>query len=748
MSPWRHRTRVATAVLAAALGQAPIDAAYGLIALASLGIGNAAMALALLGSVLANIVACLRGEGRLVGGPRPVTALLTAGLVATLASLPQLQRADGSVNPATIVLLASVGLVAAAGLQMLFGALRAGSLVKFTPHPVRQGLTTGVALLLILTGVPVMLGSAFGVGWSGLVDLRSLPAASWLVALVAMIAMLQAQRMSPRAPAVPIGLLCAALVQALLAQFLPPTAFGPALGVPQLPWDAFANWPTVLHDATSFASSASLRSAVQLAWILAAFALATAVLLTLDTLLSASVVDGRFGLSRNGNRELRAQAWSNMAAALVGGQASAPALARSLMLVAPIPAVRHAVSLYGAALLGLLLLAPALFAALPLCAVGSVIVVQGWKLLDKSLWRTPLDHLLRRGAHGEFDDTQQRLSFEHWVVLSTVVAVSLVWGLSPAVLFGAVLSMLLFVRANARDILRRSTSGDRRHSLKVRTPLVQATLRAQGSRIAILELQGALFFGTADQLRGHLRPLLPHAQTVILDLRHLHEIDGTGARILLEAADDLARGGALLMVSEWAAGDRRRRVVDALMASDGGSLSFADYTDEALERAEDRLLASLPGATLAPPEGHALSLAETLLGQGLDEHELALLAAETTCVEVPLGEALFRAGDPGDAIYVSLQGEIGIYLAGHRRRLASFAPGVMVGEMAVLEKQLRSADAIAETRVVALRLSGEAFERLRMRQPALAAKLMHNISLYLSGRLRGLTTELADWLGR
>lgn len=115
---------------------------------------------------------------------------------------------------------------------------------------------------------------------------------------------------------------------------------------------------------------------------------------------------------------------------------------------------------------------------------------------------------------------------------------------------------------------------------------------------------------------------------------------------------------------------------------------------------------------------------------------------------VPRGACLFRAGDPGDAIYVSIEGEIGVHLAGSARRLASFAPGVMVGEMSVLEAQRRSADAVAETDLVVLRLSAEAFERLRGAHPMLAAKLLHNISLYLAGRLRGLTAELAAWVER
>ena len=115
---------------------------------------------------------------------------------------------------------------------------------------------------------------------------------------------------------------------------------------------------------------------------------------------------------------------------------------------------------------------------------------------------------------------------------------------------------------------------------------------------------------------------------------------------------------------------------------------------------------------------------------------------------MPRGAWLFRAGEPGDAIFVSIEGEIGVRLAGSTRRLASFAPGVMVGEMAVLEGHRRSADAIAETDLMVLRLSAEAFEHLRATHPALAAKLLHNISLYLAGRLRGLTADLAAWVGR
>jgi SulP family sulfate permease len=739
---WRRPAVLAAGALGAALAQAPLDAAYGLVALAPLGIAAQAMALALLGSALANGVACVAGGGRLVGGPRPATALLTLALVTSLLAEPALKGADGRVDALLIMVLVAIGLAAAAALQLLFGALRVGALVKYTPHPVRQGLTSGVGFLLILSGLPVLLGLGFGAGWAALPRGASLPSVGWLVGLVALAVTLLATRFKSRLPAVLAGLLCATLVQFLLGPVLPATAFGPTMGRPEWPLD----WLPALGQAQAQVSMLLTASplAVPLALSLGSFALAVAVLTTLDTLLASSVLDGRLRLSRDGNRELQAQALSNMASALVGGQASAPAIGRTLILIDAVPQARNAVRVYALVLLLLLLVIPGAVANLPLTAIGGVLMAQGWLLLDESLWRSPLALLRQRqAAPASPDATHRRILIENWLVLAAVVAVSLLWGLGQAVLVGALISMTLFVRANARGIVRRASRGDQRQSHKVRQPAATALLRAEGSRIALLELQGSLFFGTADQLREQLRPLQKSAQTVVLDLRHVHDIDSTGARILLELASDAARDGCTLVVSEWPSGDARRQVVEASMAGAAVSLEFAATTDEALEGAEDRLLAKL---TLAGSD--RLTLDQTLLARGLDAAELAVLQAELTQLAVPRGAALFRAGDPGDAIYVSVHGEIGVHLAGSTRRLASFAPGVMVGEMAVLEGQHRSADALAETDLVVLRLSAEAFERLRAEHPALAAKLLHNISLYLAGRLRGLTAELAAWVGR
>ena len=133
-------------------------------------------------------------------------------------------------------------------------------------------------------------------------------------------------------------------------------------------------------------------------------------------------------------------------------------------------------------------------------------------------------------------------------------------------------------------------------------------------RIALLELDGSLFFGTADGLRARLEGLEASVDTVILDLHQIKEIDVTAARILFEVADHWGLGGKHLVFSEWSSGDPRRHLIErAGTLSVGRRLNFTDTTDLALEQAEDRLL-----ARLAPVGecGQMLTLADTMLGRG------------------------------------------------------------------------------------------------------------------------------------
>jgi len=145
-----------------------------------------------------------------------------------------------------------------------------------------------------------------------------------------------------------------------------------------------------------------------------------------------------------------------------------------------------------------------------------------------------------------------------------------------------------------RDVVRRAWSGERRHSLKTRPGHLTEALRSHGHGIGVLELQGALFFGTADALRLRLEALAGQADTAILDLHQVGEIDVTAARILCETAAEWERMGKRLVFAEWAPHDPRRTLVESLAREAGtGGLHFEEHTDRALEHAEEQLLQRL-----------------------------------------------------------------------------------------------------------------------------------------------------------
>jgi CRP-like cAMP-binding protein len=101
-------------------------------------------------------------------------------------------------------------------------------------------------------------------------------------------------------------------------------------------------------------------------------------------------------------------------------------------------------------------------------------------------------------------------------------------------------------------------------------------------------------------------------------------------------------------------------------------------------------------------------------------------------------EALFRQGDPGDALYVVSEGSITACSPGEHgsHRYLSLSPGMMLGETALLDGRGRSADAMADVASVVHVLGKDALERIARDDPELARQITTNIAVHLSERLR------------
>jgi NTE family protein len=113
----------------------------------------------------------------------------------------------------------------------------------------------------------------------------------------------------------------------------------------------------------------------------------------------------------------------------------------------------------------------------------------------------------------------------------------------------------------------------------------------------------------------------------------------------------------------------------------------------------------------------------TSIFSALDEADLRILAQELRWVQVPGGEVLIRQGEPGDGMFIVISGRFQVSVAledGTERILGEIGRGELVGEMAILSGEPRSATVRAIRDSALVKLSKEAFERIVPQNPRAA----------------------------
>ena len=119
-----------------------------------------------------------------------------------------------------------------------------------------------------------------------------------------------------------------------------------------------------------------------------------------------------------------------------------------------------------------------------------------------------------------------------------------------------------------------------------------------------------------------------------------------------------------------------------------------------VEELSELELADIEEIPLPEPRALGLAAAETLastpLFSGMSQEALEALVAELELVQLAQGQALFHEGDPGDALYVIVEGEVAVQAEGPPRvEMARLGPGAFLGEVALMTDQPRSATVTA-----------------------------------------------------
>lgn len=717
--------------LTAAMVSIPVEANYGAIALAPL--GPQYMALGALAAVycaiMSNLVgALLNSRPGLLGGTRPALVLGIAALIASLAQ--DLRSGDGPDVP-LIMAFTMLTLLFAGAFQILLGVARIGRIVKYLPYPVLVGFVNGAAVLILLSALRPLIGLPSTHSLDGFLDeLAGVSPWTLLVGAVTLAVALRPPKFTSRAPPLLVAMVVGTLLHQVLALFIEPSRLSGSLGhlVPTLPdLDVLRGFARILGDP-------ELRARVP---SLFAPAIGLAVLATVETLLTASVVDGMLNSRHHSDRELVVQGVANTLSACCGGLASASGLARCTNSVKAGARSRLAALVYAG--LGMLMLAGIGYIGdMPLAVMGGIIAAVAWIMVDDWSRQVPRQLLSRH----RLTRAQRKTLLANYLVMLLVVATAVVANLLAAVFVGVIAAAFLFVRRNSGSIIRRELVGDRQRSLRRRSLSRMRELEREGWRIVVLELEGALFFGTADQLAREAERVAAKADYLILDFRRVTEIDVTGVRILLQATRQVAASRCRTLFAAIRLYGARGRILSS--AGIDGVVPHGHWfesADAAMEWAEDDLLQRFD---LPEPRERVLELRETQLAWGIKGEEAAQLMAALVELKFAPGEAVFHAGDAADGLFVLLSGCVSVVLRGSpsHKRLASFAPGVMFGELGLLDGRPRSADVYADEDAIVLKLTQRAFEQIRAQNPDLAAKILFNLGVEIAARLRYTTRAM------
>jgi SulP family sulfate permease len=720
--------------ITAALVLPAVEGSYGLLAFAGLSPDQATIGF-LLGACTAAI-ACIvsmvaGGRGPMLSGSSAALAILTASLIGWLIADARFLSADGRAFMPLLLAFIALGVVLAGLLQVILAKMKLGGLVRYIPYPVHAGYMNGVGVVMVGAMVPHLIGLPLG---SSVSNWREAHLLALLVALVAFVLAVKAPKWTRRVPPYLTGLLAATALHHVLSLTPLVSALGPMFHAPAFEWPGLEVMAPVLDE-----SNAGLL--FDMGGPLLLFAVAVAMMSTLQTALAGSTIDELTRVRRDGEAELLAQGFANMGVGVIGALPSAGSTMRSKMNLDAGGKTSMSRVIFGVTMLLALAYGLQFMSLVPMAAIAGVFCAVAYSLIDD--WTRSATAVLWRQSLKWKAPTAL---LQNYLVMAFVAAVTIFASLALAIALGTLVAMILFIRSNTRKPVRQVSHGDHRRSRKVRPAEESDRLRAQGKRIAVIELDGALFFGTAEEADEEIEHLAHDAEYIVIDFTRVTDIDASGARVLLHAASSVRRAGKHLLLAGLSARDARTRIIRDMDVHERlGDAQFFPDVDRALEAAEDQLLASLSTASRT---GETLSLEQTLLGARLDAEEIAVLLPLLQERHFRKGDAVFHRGDPGDAMYVSLRGSIGIWLradpasGGEDRRMVSYAPGVVFGEMGLLQNLSRSADAIAEDDAVVLELSREDYTWLEAQHPVLHGKLLLGIGLLLSSRVRALTDEL------
>lgn len=452
-------------------------------------------------AIVAGFLISLLGGSRVqIGGPTGAFIVIIYGII-------QQYGIDGMII-ATIL----------AGVIMIgFGLLRLGTLLKFIPHPLIVGFTSGIALVIFSTQISNALGltiadvpSSFIGKWGAYFS--NLDTVNWYAVGITIVTILITVYMPKITSRVP-GSFVAILLITPVAMFLLPensvTTIGSLFGEIKCNFEPVI--PTIEWENLSYYLQPALTIAI---------------LGSIESLLSAVVADGMISGHHRSNTELIAQGIANIASPLFGGIPATGAIARTATNVknggrTPVAGITHAV-----VLLLIMLFFGKWASLIPMSCLAGILIVVSYNMSE---WRS-FRSILRASV---FDVVILLVTFFLTVLVDLTVAIEI----------GVVLAALLFMKRmadNAPKEIIGATNLDQD---------ISENYKDLPKGLGIYEISGPFFFGSAKTYCETIRNLGVNYSVLIIRMRHVPFVDSTGLKNLKETILQLTKENTRIVLS-------------------------------------------------------------------------------------------------------------------------------------------------------------------------------------------------------
>jgi SulP family sulfate permease len=501
-------------------------------------------------AIVAGFVISLLGGSRVqIGGPTGAFVVIVYGIV---------QRYGvGGLTAAT--LMAGVLLIG-------FGLVRLGTAIRFIPHPLITGFTSGIAIIIATGEIKDAFGLRMGAVPADFIErfrvfgqhFGTINTSATALCVAAILIIFLWPRISHRIPGPLVALLATTIAARLM--HLDVETIGSRFGT------LAASLP---HPAMPHLSFADVTRLVRPAFTIA-------LLGSIESLLSAVVSDGMIGGRHRSNMELVAQGVANIASPLFGGIPATGAIARTATNIknggrTPIAGITHAITV---------LLVTLFFgrwaALIPMATLAGILLVVAYQMSEWRVFRAEL-------TSPRSDVTVLVVTFLLTVLVDLTVAIEV----------GMVLAAFLFMRRMA--------------SLANVSPVTAAALDDQGSDelaisgiprgIEVYEINGPFFFGAAEIFKDTLAVVAGKPKVLILRMRSVPAIDATGLHALTDVVHRSRRDGTLVLLSEVQS-QPRQALSRSVLIDEIGEEHIYPTIDAALDRAREELeLRRLLGTT-------------------------------------------------------------------------------------------------------------------------------------------------------